>query len=322
MMHLQQRLDLKFTTVEDEINPRRIKFLHQLSSSGKLRYKRYDGSPLRYAGGKSRAVGLILEKIPSNIKRLVTPFLGGGSVEVACALELGMEVQGYDIFDVLCNYWQVQLAKPEELATSLAKYNATRETFAEAKARLQGHWREETCLPAMLLASDFYFTFNTSYGPQFLGWPSSVYMDDTRWNKMLTKVRNFKTTNLSVQAASFEQILPQHRDDFLYCDPPYYLDEGKMFIGIYPQRNFPVHHEGFDHARLRDELHSHRGGFLLSYNDCPIIREWYSDFEITTPSWQYSLGQGETRIGANRRRDNGSSYVKQSHELLIYKAQP
>ena len=72
--------------------------------------------------------------------------------------------------------------------------------------------------------------------------------------------------------------------------------------------------------RLRDELRAHRGGFLLSYNDCPIIREWYADCEISTPSWQYSLGQGETRIGANRQRDNGSSHVKRSHELLIYRA--
>ena len=79
---------------------------------------------------------------------------------------------------------------------------------------------------------------------------------------MVAKVRDFAAPNLSVSAASFEQILPQHRDDFLYCDPPYYLDEGKLFIGIYPQRNFPVHHAGFDHARLRDELRVHRGGFL------------------------------------------------------------
>ncbi len=308
------------TTAVIENAHHRAAFLRQLRSSGKLRYKRYGGSPLRYAGGKSRAVGLILEKIPPNLRRLVAPFLGGGSVELACALELGIEVRGYDVFDVLCNYWQVQLTRPRELAARLAEYEPTRATFAEAKARLQAHWREETSLPLLLLASDYYFTFNTSYGPQFLGWPSSVYMDSRRWGKMVAKVREFAAPNLCVSAASFEQILPQHRDDFLYCDPPYYLDEGKLFIGIYPQRNFPVHHAGFDHARLRDELRAHRGGFLLSYNDCPIIREWYADCEISTPSWQYSLGQGETRIGANRQRDNGSSHVKRSHELLIYRA--
>ena len=178
------------TTAVIENAHRRAAFLQQLRSSGKLRYKRYGGSPLRYAGGKSRAVGLILEKIPSNLRRLVAPFLGGGSVELACALELGIKVRAYDVFDVLCNYWQVQLTRPRELAARLAEYEPTRATFADAKARLQAHWREETSLPSLSLASDYYFTFNTSYGPQFLGWPSSVYMDARRWGRWWRRCRN------------------------------------------------------------------------------------------------------------------------------------
>ena len=46
-------------------------------------YKRYIGSPLRYAGGKSLAVGLITEFLPKDVKKVVSPFIGGGSVEVA-----------------------------------------------------------------------------------------------------------------------------------------------------------------------------------------------------------------------------------------------
>jgi len=63
---------------------RKSAFLNGLKShSGKTKYKRYMGSPLRYAGGKSLAVGFIIELIPDNIKRVVSPFIGGGSVEVA-----------------------------------------------------------------------------------------------------------------------------------------------------------------------------------------------------------------------------------------------
>ena len=83
-------------------------FLTNLKSSHQKNYKRYLGSPLRYAGGKSLAVGLIVEKIPHNIQKIVSPFLGGASVEIACAKELGLEVVAYDIFDLLANYWQVQ----------------------------------------------------------------------------------------------------------------------------------------------------------------------------------------------------------------------
>jgi DNA adenine methylase len=64
---------------------------------------------------------------------------------------------------------------------------------------------------------------------------------------------------------------------------------------------------------------NHKGGFILSYNDCSVIRDWYGGLPFETPSWQYTLSQGDTRIGENRLRDNNGSYIKKSHELLIYK---
>lgn len=91
-----------------------------------------------------------------------------------------------------------------------------------------------------------------------------------------------------------------------------------MFKGIYPQRNFPVHHNNFDHEKLRDLLLKHKGRFILSYNDCSTIREWYKDFLFINVSWQYTMGQGETRIGLNRKNGN-MSHVKKSHEVLIVK---
>jgi len=94
----------------------RMTFLAGLQSSGRHRYARYNGLPLRYAGGKSLAVGHILEHLPDDVELLASPFLGGGSVEIACAKELRMRVRGYDLFDVLANYWKVQLRSPMRLA--------------------------------------------------------------------------------------------------------------------------------------------------------------------------------------------------------------
>jgi biotin synthase-related radical SAM superfamily protein len=46
-------------------------------------YKRICLSPLRYAGGKSKAIGLILENLPKlKEKKIVSPFFGGGSIEL------------------------------------------------------------------------------------------------------------------------------------------------------------------------------------------------------------------------------------------------
>jgi len=314
----KKKIKLSVLNSPSEKNAQTI-FLENLRGHGKLPYKRYLGSPLRYAGGKSLAVGFVIERLPADIKCLVSPFLGGGAVEIACAVELGIPVIAYDVFDILCNYWQVQIQHPEVLYQRLAEFEPNRKTFSAVKERLRQYWRDGKRLGRYDLAAHYYFNSNTSYGPQFLGWPSDVYLDKKRYNKTLEKVRNFRAPKLDVHCASFEKSILNHSNDFLYCDPPYYLDDGNMFVGMYPHRNFPIHHKGFKHDLLRDILLSHKGGFVLSYNDCKTIRSWYKDCEMISPKWQYTFGQGDTRIGENRERDNNGSHIKQSHELLIWK---
>lgn len=291
----------------------------QIKGGEKLPYKRYVESPLRYAGGKSLAVGFVVEKLPDKINRIISPFIGGGAVEIALANELGLKVIGFDVFDILCNYWDVQLNDAEKLYEIMKKFEPNRETFKNVKQRLKEHWREGKTLQRIELAAYYYFNSNTSYGPHFLGWPSDIYLEKNRYEKMILKSRNFKAPNLTVKCASFEKVIPKYKNDFLYCDPPYYLEEGKMFVGMYPHRNFPIHHNGFKHELLRDLLIQHKGGFVLSYNNCKTIRDWYKDFNMTTPKWQYTFGQGDTRIGENRLKRNGGSHIKKSHELLIWR---
>ena len=48
-------------------------------------------------------------------KRIISPFIGGGSLEVRWASEHGIPVKGFDIFWCLTNYWKHQLENPEEM---------------------------------------------------------------------------------------------------------------------------------------------------------------------------------------------------------------
>ena len=305
-------------------------FLKSLKSpTGKQAYKRYiNGTPLRYAGGKTLAVGLIVELLPNNLERIISPFFGGGSFEIACAKELDLEVKGFDIFDMLVNYWQQQFSKPEMMNKYLQNYKPTKEGFLEVKNIMKEQWDKKTgqiikdrsIKNLTELAALFFFNHNTSYGPHFLGWPSSVYLQEERYTKMMEKSRTLKLNNISVECEDFESVFKKYPNDFFYLDPPYFLDgDSKTFVGLYPHRNFPIHHKGFRHDKLRDLLMNHKGGFILSYNDCSTIREWYEGIPFKTPSWQYTFSQGDTRIGENRLRDNNGSHVKKSHEILIYK---
>ncbi|GIW21982.1 MAG: DNA methyltransferase [Candidatus Sericytochromatia bacterium] len=313
----QIQLKLEFENIS-----RKDLFLKNLKS--KNGYKRYTGTPLRYAGGKTLAVGKIIEHIPDNIQRLVSPFIGGGSVEVAVAKELGIEVIAYDIFELLVNYWNFQINNPVGLYEKLKTLKNTKIEYENIKNILKSIWSKENGLMQnnltdLEMAAYYFFNHNLSYGPGFLGWMSNIYTNEKKYKSMIEKVKNFDIKNMKVFNLSFEKSIPKHSNDFLYLDPPYFLDgDSKMFKGIYPMRNFPIHHNNFNHNLLAELLKDHKGGFVLSYNDCSWVRETYKDFEIIEISWQYTMGQGETRIGKNRlNRNYDNSNIKTSHELII-----
>jgi len=307
-----------YNSLDEAPEHRKSRFLEKLRGKSKC-YKRYMGSPLRYAGGKSWAAGYIVERIPPTIQHLVAPFVGGASVEIAVAKEIGIPVMAYDIFDMLVNYWQIQITKPQEIYELLKQLKPNHETYTQVKQELKEHWLGKKKLEPITLASYYYFNHNLSYGPGFLGWLSSVYAKQDVYDRMIQKVRDFKVDKLWVECADFLEVIREHGNDFLYCDPPYYIGEDSaLFKGLYPQRNFPIHHNGFKHELLRDLLHSHQGGFILSYNDSPTIREWYKDFEIIELPVHYTMGQGEKRIGENRSKKQ-VSHVKKTLELLIIK---
>lgn len=292
-------------------------------------------TPIRYAGGKSRAIKIISPYLDNETK-IVSPFMGGGSLEVNWASK-GIEVIGYDLFDALVNFWNVLLTNNSELVSKLKTISPTPDEYNRIKEilmkwentqnMLQGwktdHYKRDEIitLDNVTAAAFYYFNHNTSYGPGYLGWGSSVYLKKEKWETMIKNIENFKVPTLSVRQGSFENVLPNHIEDTLYLDPPYYLEkdnDNKMFTGIYPMRNIPIHHDGFNHEQLRDLLLNHKGKFVLSYNNCETIREYYKDFEQVFPTWNYSMGNGETRIGKNRE-DAGITNSKDSHEILIIK---
>jgi len=79
-------------------------------------------TPLRYPGGKSRAVDVIMPHIRSlDCGELCSPFLGGGSVELKCAEE-GMIVHGYDLFQPLVWFWEALISNPQKLIEYVNEY--------------------------------------------------------------------------------------------------------------------------------------------------------------------------------------------------------
>ena len=78
--------------------------------------------------------------------------------------------------------------------------------------------------------------------------------------------------NVVIENQDFE-ILIKHYDrptTFTYCDPPYFTSEYVYDCGFTWE----------DHLRLYHALAGMKGKFLLSYNDCPEIRELYKEYNF------------------------------------------
>lgn len=92
-----------------------------------------------------------------------------------------------------------------------------------------------------------------------------------------------RMANVIVENQDFETLIKHYDrpDAFFYLDPPYFSTEDMYEVGF-----------GWDdHVRLRDTLKSIKGKFLLSYNDCPEIRELYNGFSMFDFSRTHSMAQ-------------------------------
>ena len=316
------------------------KYLNSIKNKDN-KYKRVCISPLRYAGGKSKAIGLILENLPRlKEKKIVSPFFGGGSFELCVSQNLGFQVIGYDIFNILVNFWNVLINEKDRFILELEKMVVDKDNFDYNRHILLNYWNKikpedlnyKTQKVVELKENDktlldndkvkqavyYYYNMTLSYGPMFLGWPSSVEINKDKFIRKIEKLKKLNLTNISIECSDFESVILKHRDDFLFLDPPYYLEgDSKMFKGMYPNCNFAIHHNNFDHKKMHTLLKDHKGGFLITYNNCEVIREWYKDYILKYPEWQYTYGQGETRIGKNRKESNKKDNIKDSHEIII-----
>ena len=239
--------------------------------------KDYLRSPLRYPGGKSRAVADLLPLIiQKNIKYLCSPFFGGGSIELACASQ-GVNVKGYDIFAPVVDFWQCIIDNPLKLSDSVqCYYPLERNRFYELQKRYI------SVKDKLERAAIFYALNRSSFsGTTLSGGMSPNHPRFTQ--SSIDRLRKFAIKNLSIERMCFTKSIEQNRDSFLYLDPPYL--NGQKLYGLRGDT-----HEGFDHETLKNILDK-RGRWILSYNDCATIREWYKNHRILKMDWRYGMNR-------------------------------
>jgi len=257
-------------------------------------------SPIRYPGGKGKAIRFLDAYLPSWLDRGVcSPFAGGLNFELYIASR-GTPVHAYDIYKPLLALWkELKSGNRAELLAAVKQYlPMDKQKFHDIKANLDK-------LSGTELAAAFYVLSRTAHSGNT---SNGGYVEGRLTEGNLRKLEKFvMPANLHVEEAPFWESIPLHPELALYLDPPYLLKEkldSKMSKGLYGSKGST--HNDFDHLKLK-ELLDKRDNWIMSYDNHPEIIDLYRDYFIFYPSWQY--GMTTERSGKSREILIVSSHV-------------
>lgn len=242
-------------------------------------------SPLRYPGGKTRAIRILTETLQSEYpgrRTLLSPFFGGGSFELSC-LDAGFRVHANDLFGPLATFWSVLKTRREELQSAVrAACPVSKEDFLRYRTEIL------TYTDPLQIATAYFLVNRCSFsGATFCG----GYSREAAEKRMTPSAIDRLALDLSgltlstLDARAFLEAHPETKDTVVYADPPYWIDS-------YLYGKDGDLHEGFDHVAFAASL-KRRQDWVLSYNDCPAIRALYSDCRILEVSWAYGMDNGK-----------------------------
>ncbi len=235
-------------------------------------------SPLRYPGGKSRAIHKIIAHFPKNIDFMSSHFVGGGSIELYLA-DQGVEIMAYDNFDLLINFWnQLKYNRHNLYNIVLKNHPISKDEFYKMQKSILNEKDNLKRAAMFYVLNRCSFSGLTLRGGMCLNHPRFTLNG-------INGLLSMNLDNIGFECLDFTDSIAKHKDNFKYLDPPYYTDNS-----LYGAMS--IVHKNFDHLNLRQTLNN-INGWVLSYNDCGYVRELYDGYEIIELDWNYGMGKSK-----------------------------
>ena len=267
-------------------------------------------TPLRYPGGKSRALSKLFQFIPnlSDYTEYREPFLGGGSVAIEVSKRYPhLKIWVNDLYEPLYNFWRQIQNNGEEIKDKLIEYKSlypnpdkARGLFVESKELVN-----DQTLDSLDRAVRFYIVNKCSFSglteSSSFSQQASISNFSMNGIEKLTGyqelITNWKFTN-----ESYEQLLTDDRNVFIYLDPPYEIKDN-----LYGGKGGTMH-KRFDHDEFAIQCDRYASSQLVSYNSDQIIRDRFDGWTVAEFAHTYTM------------RSVGSYNIDQASrkELVLY----
>ncbi len=241
-------------------------------------------SPLRYPGGKSRAVNLIAKLLP-DFDEFREPFVGGGSVFIYAKQRFSNKKFWInDLYFELYKFWEMSQKDVDSL---IAKIYEWRNQFPVGKELHQFLNKNISTFDDLERAAAF-FIYNriTFSGTSLSGGFSEGAFTGRFTESSIQRLNEFaKIINGSaITNLSYEEVVNKEGENvFIFLDPPYYSATKSALYG----KNGNLH-KAFDHQKFAETMKNCNHKWLITYDDCDYIRELFSFANIIP--WNLTYG--------------------------------
>jgi len=248
-------------------------------------------TPLRYPGGKSRAVQKLSQYFP-NLKECYgefrEPFLGGGSVAIYVTKMFPLlDIWVNDLYEPLVNFWQqLQMFGPD-LSSALTQLKITCDTTDKAKQLflVSKEKINDQSVSNFDRAVAFYIVNKCSFSGLT---ESSSFSEQASQNNFSMRgieklpgyskiIENWRITNYS-----YDYLMDGDTGAFMYLDPPYDIKDN-----LYGNRGSM--HKGFDHDKFAADCDSHNMDMMVSYNSSQLIKERFKNWKAIEFAHTYTM---------------------------------
>ena len=264
-------------------------------------------SPLRYPGGKSRAVKIISPIIPE-FDEFREPFVGGGSVFVYLKQKYPNKTYWVnDLYPNLFHFWKQTQKNADKLIEQVYNWRSEFENGKELHRYLLDNI--ETFDDLKKASAFFVFNRITFSGTSESGGFSKAAYEKRFTISSIDRVKLLSSilNNTNITNYDYQDVIEKEGQNvFIFLDPPYFSATKSALYG----KNGNMH-KTFDHERFADVLKKTNHKWLITYDDSEYIKDLFSFANIN--EWNLTYGMRNVNKKGNQK---GKELFISNYELF------
>ena len=252
-------------------------------------------TPLRYPGGKSKAIKTLAQWYPKDITEYREPFIGGGSIAIDITkANPDIPVWVNDLYVPLYNFWVQLRDRGKELSERVREEKQrtldegdkdkvtekAKELFNKYKAEIDTYDDFEKAVAFFIMNKCSFsgLTENSTFSKTASNSNFSLVGAD-KLAEFSILIKNWKITNID-----YSEVMKAkgYADSFIFLDPPYDIKD--FLYG--KDREM---HKSFDHDLFADHVSTCIHKFMITYNLNDRLLDLYKNYNTMEWKLRYSM---------------------------------